>query len=114
MTLPILENLQFGRVSGCCYGYCDKFCAWCIKLSALTGPPPTDRLLTKDTNVAHAPHHPENLLKFTQIHSKRGNMRNGGCSAGIVNIHRMFPKGRHTMNAKMRSHLKDVGITLYL
>ena len=62
----------------------------------------------------HAPHHPENPLKFSQIHSKRGNMRNGGCSAGIVNIHRMFPKGRQTMNAKMMSHLKDVGITLSL
>ena len=69
---------------------------------------------TKETNVAHAPHHPENPLKFSQIHSKRGNMRNGGCSAGIVNIHRMFPKGRHTMNAKMMSHLKDLGITLSL
>ena len=31
----ILKNLQFGRVSGCCYGYCDKFCDWWIKLSAL-------------------------------------------------------------------------------
>ena len=69
---------------------------------------------TKETNVAHAPHHPENPLKFSQIHSKRGNMRNGGCSAGIVNIHRLFPKGRHTMNAKMMSHLKDLGITLSL
>ena len=26
----ILENRQFGRVSGCCYGYCDKFCDWWI------------------------------------------------------------------------------------
>ena len=69
---------------------------------------------TKETNVAHAPHHPEKPLKFSQIHSKRGNMRNGGCSAVIVNIHRMFPKGRHTMNAKMMSHLKDLGITLSL
>ena len=34
-NLSILENPQFGRVSGCCYGYCDKFCDWCIKLSAL-------------------------------------------------------------------------------
>ena len=31
----ILENPQFGRVSGCCYGYCDKLCDWWIKLSAL-------------------------------------------------------------------------------
>ena len=69
---------------------------------------------TKETNVAHAPHHPKNPLKFSQIHSKRGNMRNGGCSAVIVNIHRMFPKGRYTMNAKMISHLKDLGITLSL
>ena len=69
---------------------------------------------TKETNVAHAPHHSKNPLNFSQIHSKRGNMRNGGCSAGIVNIHRMFPKGRHTMNAKMMSHLKDLGITLSL
>ena len=53
-------------------------------------------------------------LKFSQVNSKRGNMGNGGCSAGIVNIHRMFPKGRHTMNAKMMSHLKDLGITLSL
>ena len=70
--------------------------------------------LTKETNVAHAPHHPENPLKFSQIHSKRGNKRNGGCSAGILNIHRRFPKGRHTMNANMMSHLKDLGITLSL
>ena len=26
---------KFGRVSGCCYGYCDKFSDWWIKLSAL-------------------------------------------------------------------------------
>ena len=26
----ILENPQFGRVSGCCYGYCDNFCDWWI------------------------------------------------------------------------------------
>ena len=32
----ILENPQFGRVSGCCYGYRDKLCDWWIKLSALT------------------------------------------------------------------------------
>ena len=31
----ILENLQFGRVSVCCYGYCDKLCDWWIKLTAL-------------------------------------------------------------------------------
>ena len=33
----ILENPQFGRVSGCCYvyGYYDKFCDWWVKLSAL-------------------------------------------------------------------------------
>ena len=68
---------------------------------------------TKETNVAHAPHHPENPLKFSQIHSKRGNMRNGGCSAGIVNIHRLFPKGRHTIDAKMMSHLKDLGALPY-
>ena len=24
----ILENPQFGRVSGCCYGYCNKLCDW--------------------------------------------------------------------------------------
>ena len=24
----ILENPQFGRVSGCCYDYCDKLCDW--------------------------------------------------------------------------------------
>ena len=35
-NLSILENPQFGRVSGCCYGYCDKFCDWWIKLSALS------------------------------------------------------------------------------
>ena len=69
---------------------------------------------TKETNVAHAPHHPENPLKFGKMHSKRGNMRNGGCSAGVVNIHRLFPKGRHTMNAKIMSQLKDLGITLSL
>ena len=69
---------------------------------------------TKETKVAHARHHPEKLLKCSQIHSKLGNMRNGECSAGIVNIRRMFPKGRHTMHAKMMSHLKDLGITLSL
>ena len=26
----ILENLRFGRVSGCCHGYCDNFCDWWI------------------------------------------------------------------------------------
>ena len=26
----ILENPQFGRVSGCSYGYFDKFCDWWI------------------------------------------------------------------------------------
>ena len=26
----ILENPQFGRVSGCCYDYCDNFCDWWI------------------------------------------------------------------------------------
>ena len=31
----ILEIPQFCRVSGCCYGCCDKFCDWRIKLSAL-------------------------------------------------------------------------------
>ena len=31
----ILENPQFGGVSDCCYGYCDKLCDWWIKLSAL-------------------------------------------------------------------------------
>ena len=31
----ILENPEFGRVSGCCYGYCDKLCDWCIELSSL-------------------------------------------------------------------------------
>ena len=31
----ILENSQFGGVSGCCYGYCDELCDWRIKLSAL-------------------------------------------------------------------------------
>ena len=31
----ILENPQFGRVSGCCYGYCDKLCDWWIKPSTL-------------------------------------------------------------------------------
>ena len=31
----ILENTQFGRVGGCCYGYCDKFFDSWIKLSAL-------------------------------------------------------------------------------
>ena len=41
-------------------------------------------------------------------------MRNGGCGTGILNIHRLFPKGRLTMNAKMVSHLKDLGITLSL
>ena len=30
-----LENPQFGKLSGCCYGYCDKLCDWWIKLSAL-------------------------------------------------------------------------------
>ena len=49
----------------------------------------------KETNVAHAPHHPEKALKFSQIHSK-----NGGCSAGIVNM--------------VKSHLKDLGITFSL
>ena len=37
-NLSILENLQFGRVSGCCYGYCDKFCDQWIKMSALKVP----------------------------------------------------------------------------
>ena len=32
-----------------------------------------DGLPTKETNVAHASHHPKNPLKFSQIHSKRGN-----------------------------------------
>ena len=31
----ILENPQFGRVSGCCSGYCDNFCDWWVQLSAL-------------------------------------------------------------------------------
>ena len=31
----ILENPQFGTVSGLYYGYGDKFCDWWIKLSAL-------------------------------------------------------------------------------
>ena len=31
----ILENPQFGRVSGCCYGYWDKLCDWWIKLRAI-------------------------------------------------------------------------------
>ena len=31
----ILENPQFGRASGCCYGYCDELCDWWMKLSAL-------------------------------------------------------------------------------
>ena len=31
----ILESPQFGRVSGCCYGYCGEFCDWWIKVSAL-------------------------------------------------------------------------------
>ena len=31
----ILENPQFGRVSGRCYGYCDRLCDWRIMLSAL-------------------------------------------------------------------------------
>ena len=26
----ILENPRFGRVSGCCHGYCDNFCDWWI------------------------------------------------------------------------------------
>jgi len=26
----IWENPQFGRVSGCCYGYFDNFCDWWI------------------------------------------------------------------------------------
>ena len=34
-NLSILENLQFGRISGCCYGYSDKLCVWWIKMSAL-------------------------------------------------------------------------------
>ena len=86
----------------------------CNTFGARSIPSIVDLVSTKETNVAHAPHHPEKPLKFSQIHSKRGNMRNGGCSAVIVNIHRMFPKGRHTMNAKMMSHLKDLGITLSL
>ena len=40
----ILENPQFGRVGGCCYGYCDKFCDWWIKLSALNMTDVTVRL----------------------------------------------------------------------
>ena len=28
----ILENPQFGKVSGCCCGYCDKLWNWWIKL----------------------------------------------------------------------------------
>ena len=31
----ILDNPQFGRVGGCCYGNCAKLCDWWIKLSAL-------------------------------------------------------------------------------
>ena len=31
----IVENPQFRKVSGCCYGYCDKLCDWWINLSAL-------------------------------------------------------------------------------
>ena len=34
-NLSILQNPQFGRVGGCCYGYWDKFCDWWIKLRAL-------------------------------------------------------------------------------
>ena len=55
---------------------------------------------------------PGKPLGFIQIHSKRGEMRNGGCGAGIVNIHRQFTNGQDTMNAKMMSNLKDLGITL--
>lgn len=29
-NFSILENPQFDRLSGCCYGYCDKFCDWWI------------------------------------------------------------------------------------
>ena len=32
---PILDNPLVRIVSGCCYGYCDKFCDCWIKLSAL-------------------------------------------------------------------------------
>ena len=31
----ILENPQFGRVRGRCYGYFDKFCDWWTSLSTL-------------------------------------------------------------------------------
>ena len=31
----ILENPQFGRVSGCCHSYCNKLCDWWIKRSAV-------------------------------------------------------------------------------
>ena len=57
---------------------------------------------------------PKIPLKFSQIHLKRGKMRNGRCGAGIVNIHCLFPEGRNTMNARMMSHLKDLGMTLSL
>lgn len=30
-----MENPQFGRVSGCCFGYFDKFCDWWIELNAV-------------------------------------------------------------------------------
>ena len=30
-----VENIQFGRVSGRCYGYCDRLRIWWIMLSAL-------------------------------------------------------------------------------
>ena len=57
---------------------------------------------------------PRKSLEIQSNSFESGNVRSGGCSAGIVNIYRMFPKGRHTMNAKMMSHLKDLGITLSL
>ena len=28
----VLENPHLCKVSGCCYGYCDKLCDWWIKL----------------------------------------------------------------------------------
>ena len=31
----ILENPQLGRLSDCCYSYCDKCCDWWIEMGGL-------------------------------------------------------------------------------
>ena len=48
----ILENPQFGRVSGYCSGYCDNFCDWWVQLNALVRLQGSDYRQLSDYNPA--------------------------------------------------------------